>query len=145
MSSSLMRYDPFEELAALQRRFLNDDMIMPDVSANMPATDVYEKDGKLYVEASLPNFDKDDIDISIEKDNNLVIRAERHEKDEEKGKRYLVRESASSFYRAITLPERADKDAISADMVNGKLVVVIPMAEKKSDSRKIAIGSGHNE
>ncbi len=144
MSSSLMRYDPFEELSALQRRFFNDDMIMPDFNANMPATDVYEKDGRLFVEASLPNFSKKDIDISVDKDN-LVIRAEHHEEESEKDKKYLIRESASSFYRSITLPERADKDNISADMVNGKLVVTIPMAEEKTDTRKIAIGDGKKE
>lgn len=139
-----MRYDPFEELSALQRRFFNDDMIMPDFNTNMPATDVYEKDGKLFVEASLPNFSKKDIDISVDKDN-LVIRAEHHEEESEKDKKYLIRESASSFYRSITLPERADKDNISADMVNGKLVVTIPMAEEKTDTRKIAIGDGKKE
>ena len=52
-----------------------------------------------------------------------------------------MRESSNSFYRSITLPERADREAIKADMVDGKLVVTIPMA-KLPEPHKIAIGDG---
>ena len=138
--SNLIKYDPFEELSALQRRFFGDDLFMHDTMSNIPTTDVYEKDNNLVVEAHLPNFDRDDVDISIDGDT-LTINAERHEKEEDKDKKYIIRESASNFYRSITLPERADKSAIKADMANGKLVVTIPMAELP-ETRKIAIGSG---
>ena len=101
---------------------------------------VYEKDGNLVVEAHLPNYSRDDVDIQVDGDN-LVISAERHEKEEDKGKKYIIRESSSNFYRTISLPERADKDQIKADMVDGKLVVTIPMTPLPS-ARKIAIGDG---
>ena len=111
-----------------------------DAAVNIPTTDVYEKDGNLVVEAHLPNYARDDVDIQVDGDN-LVISAERHEKEEDKGKKYIIRESSSNFYRTISLPERADKDQIKADMVDGKLVVTIPMTPLPS-ARKIAIGDG---
>ena len=138
--SNLIKYDPFAELNALQRRFFGDDLFMHDAATNIPTTDVYEKDGNLVVEAHLPNFDREDVDIQVNGDD-LVISAERHEKEEDKDKKYIVRESSSNFYRTISLPERADKDEIKADMVDGKLMVTIPMTPLPS-ARKIEIGDG---
>ena len=138
--SNLIKYDPFAELNALQRRFFGDDLFQHDAAVKIPTTDVYEKDGNLVVEAHLPNYARDDVDIQVDGDN-LVISAERHEKEEDKGKKYIIRESSSNFYRTISLPERADKDQIKADMVDGKLVVTIPMTPLPS-ARKIAIGDG---
>lgn len=138
--SNLVKYDPFAELNALQRRFFGDDLFVPDNATNIPTTDVYEKDGNLVVEAHLPNFERDDVDIQVNGDN-LTISAERHEKEEDKDKKYLVRESSDTFYRMISLPERADKDKISADMVDGKLVVTVPMTPLP-EVRRVAIGSG---
>lgn len=138
--SNLIKYDPFAELNALQRRFFGDDLLLHDATANIPTTDVYEKNGNLVVEAHLPNYDRDDVDIQIDGDN-LIISAERHEKEEDKDKKYIIRESSSNFYRTISLPERANKDEISADMVDGKLVVTIPMTPLP-EVRKVAIGDG---
>ena len=138
--SNLIKYDPFAELNALQRRFFGDDLFLHDAATNIPTTDVYEKGGNLVVEAHLPNYDRDDVDIQIDGDN-LIISAERHEKEEDKDKKYIIRESSSNFYRTISLPERANKDEISADMVDGKLVVTIPMTPLP-EVRKVAIGDG---
>lgn len=138
--SNLIKYDPFAELNALQRRFFGDDLFLHDATTNIPTTDVYEKGGNLVVEAHLPNYDRDDVDIQIDGDN-LIISAERHEKEEDKDKKYIIRESSSNFYRTISLPERANKDEISADMVDGKLVVTIPMTPLP-EVRKVAIGDG---
>ena len=138
--SNLIKYDPFAELNALQRRFFGDDLFLHDAATNIPTTDVYEKNDNLVVEAHLPNYDRDDVDIQIDGDN-LIISAERHEKEEDKDKKYIIRESSSNFYRTISLPERANKDEISADMVDGKLVVTIPMTPLP-EVRKVAIGDG---
>lgn len=135
--SSLVRFDPFAELQALQRQFFGDDAFA-SVAAQLPTTDIYTNDDKeLVIEAHLPHFEEKDIDISIDKDM-LVISAERHEKEEDKSKKYVVRESSSSFYRRIRLPERADSEAISAHMENGVLRVTIGFKELPAP-KKIAI------
>lgn len=124
--SNLIRWDPFSELNALQKQFFGDNWMSPLKGINIPTTDVYTKDNRLTVEAHLPNFEQDDVNIQVD-DGALVISAERHEKEEDKSKQYVVRESSSSFYRRIALPERADSDKIEAHLDDGILKVTVPL------------------
>ena len=128
--SNLIKFDPFAEIQALQKQFFSDDWFSPIKSMQMPTTDVYtsKDDKELHVEAHLPNFNQKDIQIHVEK-GNLVIRAERHEQEKDKDKKYIVRESSSSFYRSIRLPEAADEDSIKAKMKNGVLTVTVAFKE----------------
>lgn len=136
--SKLVRFDPFRELDALQRQLMGEDWLMPVKSVSFPTTDIYTKDDKeLVVESHLPKFENDDIDIHVE-DGALVIQAEKHEKEEDKKRKYVVRESNSSFYRRIQLPERADADNISAHLEDGVLKVSIPLVVLPAP-KKIAI------
>lgn len=137
--SNLVRWDPFAELTALQKQFFGDDWMTPLKGVNIPTTDVYTKDNTLKVEAHLPNFEQDDVDIQVE-NKALVISAERHEKEEDKDKKYVVRESSSSFYRRIALPERADVDKIEAHLDDGVLKVSIPLTPLP-EPKKIAIAA----
>lgn len=138
--SNLMRWDPFADLTALQKQFFGDDLFTPTRGVNIPTTDVYTNDGKeLVVEAHLPNFDENDIDVHVE-NRALVIQAESHEKEEDKKKKYVVRESSSSFYRRIQLPERAVEDKIEAHMEGGVLKVRVPFKDLPAP-KKIAISS----
>ena len=138
--SKLVRFDPFSEIDALQRQLLGDDWIMPIKGLNFPTTDVYTNDdNELVVEAHLPKFDNDDINISVD-DGALIIQAEKHEKEEDKKRKYVVRESNSSFYRRIQLPDRADSDKIMAHLDDGILKVNIPLVSLP-EPKKIAIES----
>ena len=137
--SNLVRWDPFTELSALQKQFFGDDWMTPLKGVNIPTTDVFTKDNQLVVEAHLPNFEQDDVNVQVE-ENALVISAEKHEKEKDKDKKYVVRESSSSFYRRITLPKRADADKIEADLKDGVLKVHIPLAPLP-EPKKIAIAS----
>lgn len=137
--SSLVRWDPFAELSALQKQFFGDDWMTSFKGVNIPTTDVYTKDNQLQVEAHLPNFEQKDVNIQVE-DNALVISAERHEKEEDKDKKYIVRESSSSFYRRIALPKRADADNIKANLEDGVLKVLIPLTPLP-EPKKITISA----
>ncbi len=137
--SHLVKWDPFSELTALQKQFFGDDWMSPIKGVNIPTTDVYTKDNALVVEAHLPNFEQSDINIQVE-DNALIVSAERHEKQEDKDKKYVVRESSSSFYRRIALPKRADADKIEAHLDEGVLKVQIPLTPLP-EPKKIAIAT----
>lgn len=138
--SNLVRFNPFAELEALQKQFLGDDWLTPLRSGAIPSTDVYtENDKQLVIEAHLPNFDEKDITVSIDK-GAVVIQAEKRQKEEDKDKRYMVRETSSSFYRRIVLPEQADTDNGSASLDNGVLKVTVPF-RKLPAPKKIAINS----
>lgn len=137
--SNLTRWDPFAELSALQKQFFGDDWMSPLKGINIPTTDVYTRDNELIIEAHLPNFEQQDVNIQVE-DGALVISAERHEKEEDKDKQYVVRESSSSFYRRIALPKRADADNISAHLDDGVLKVAVPLTPLP-EPKKIAVSS----
>jgi len=52
----------------------------------------------------------------------------------------VVRESSSSFYRRIQLPERSDADRIQAHLDDGVLTVKVPL-QALPEPKKIAIAS----
>jgi len=87
--NKLVTYDPFAELSALQRQFFGDDALSALKGVNIPTTDVYTKDNELIVEAHLPNFNQEDVDIQVH-EGSLVVQAERHEKEEDKNKKYGI-------------------------------------------------------
>lgn len=137
--ANLVRWDPFAELTALQKQFFGDDLMSPLKGVNIPTTDVYTKNNEMVVEAHLPNFNQDDVNIQVE-NNALVISAERHEKEEDKSKKYVVRESSSSFYRSIQLPERANVEKIEAHLEEGILKIQVPLTPLP-EPKKIAISA----
>jgi len=127
--TQLVPFDPFAELQALQRSFFGDDLLTPVKRMAMPTTDVYTEDDKqLVVEAHLPNFEDKDVEVHVD-GNALVISAEKHEQEKDKSKKYVVRESSSSFYRRIQLPKITDVEKIDGDMKDGVLKVVVPFRE----------------
>ncbi len=137
--SNLVKWDPFAELTALQKQFFGDDWLSPMRSVAIPTTDVFTRDNSLVVEAHLPNFEQEDVNIEVE-NGALIISAERREKEEDNDKRYVVRESSTSFYRRITLPKRADADKIEAQLNDGVLKVSVPLTPLP-ESKKIAIST----
>jgi HSP20 family protein len=143
MMSNLVRWDPFAELSALQKQFFGDDWLTPFKGVNIPTTDVYIKDNQLKVEAHLPNFEQKDVNIQVD-NNALVISAERHEKEEDKDKKYVVRESSSSFYRRIALPERVGTDKVEANLDDGVLKVSVPLTPLP-EPKKIAIAASNKK
>lgn len=140
MAGSLSRFDPWAELSALQKQLFSEGLFGQG-RRSIPTTDIYtEDDSKLTVEAHLPGFADADIDIDVES-GALVIRAEKHEREEDKGKKYVVRESSSSYYRRIALPEQADEEAVQASFDDGVLRVTVPYKAVEAP-RKIPITKG---
>lgn len=132
MARNLVRFDPFAELNAIQKRFFEDGMFAPFQAMRRPTTDIYTEDDKtLTVEAHLPQFDEHDITLNVDQ-GALVIQAERHEKETDDKKKYVVRETSNSFYRRINLPEQADETKIDAHFAKGILTVTVPFKELPS-------------
>jgi len=143
MATSLVRFDPFAEFESLRKQFFGENWMTPFKGVTLPTTDVYEKENTLVVEAHLPNFDENDVDVHVE-NGSLVIQARQHESEEDKDKKFVVRESSSSVYRRITLPERAATDKIEAHLDDGVLKVTVPLTPLP-EPKKIAISSRTNK
>ncbi|NLI17997.1 MAG: Hsp20/alpha crystallin family protein [Actinomycetales bacterium] len=127
MARNVVRFNPFAELDAWEKRLFEGGF--PWRGAKLPTTDVYTRDDNtLVVETHLPGFGQDDISVSMDA-GALVIEAEKHEKTEETKKNYVMRESTSSYYRRIELPEGSDVDSIAAEFEAGVLKVTVPIRE----------------
>jgi HSP20 family protein len=88
---------------------------------------------------------KEDLNLSVDPDNNLVIEMQtKEEKKEDKEKRHFLRRefSTTQFKQMLTLPENVKKDAIGAKVENGILTVTLPKftpEEQKQLAQTIAI------
>ena len=107
---------------------------MPKANATAPAINVKETDKEYIVELAAPGMKKEDFDVNINHEGNLVIKMEnKHESNEEDKKaRYLRREfSYTKFEQTLILPEDVNKDKIGAKVSDGVLTVTLPKTVKE--------------
>ena len=112
---------------------------------SVPAVNICQSDKGFLVEVAAPGMVKEDCNVQIDEDNNLVISFEKKNESEEKDdkKTYLRREfSYTQFQRRMILPENVEKDNISAKVENGVLSIEIPIKDevKSPTTRQIEIG-----
>ena len=118
---------------------------LPKVNATAPAINVKESDKAYTVELAAPGMKKEDFNVHINDEGNLVIKMEQKQehKEEDKNTRYLRSEfSYSKFEQTLILPDDVKKEDISAKVENGVLTVGLPkmVEEKVKVSRQIEIG-----
>ena len=111
--------------------------------SQMPAfrTDIKDEGDHFLLEADLPGFQKEDIDLLLQ-DGLLTITAKHAETTENKDEngKYVCRERrVGSFTRSFNV-SGIQEDAISASYENGVLKLTLPkQGEPEPQSRKIAI------
>lgn len=124
---------------------LFDTDFMPKANCTAPAINVKESDKAYTVELAAPGMKKEDFNVHINDEGNLIIKMEQKQetKDEDKSVRYLRREfSYSKYEQTLILPDDVKKDAITAKVEHGVLTVELPklVEEKAKVSRQITIG-----
>lgn len=108
---------------------------MERANATAPAVNVIEHEDDYCVELAVPGMSKDDFQVHVDQNDNLVITMEKKEekKNDKKEERYLRREfSYSKFQQTLVLPEDVEKEKISAHVEHGVLTVELP--KRKSEA-----------
>jgi len=118
---------------------------MPKANATAPAINVKESDKGYTVEMAAPGMKKEDFNVHINDEGNLIIKMEQKQekKEDDKTTRYLRREfSYSRYEQTLILPDDVVKDKISARVEHGVLTVELPkqQQEQVKVSRQIEIG-----
>ena len=123
---------------------LFDTDFVPKSNYTAPAINVKESDKAYTVELAAPGMKKEDFNVHINDEGNLIIKMEskQEHKEEDKNTRYLRREfSYSKYEQTLILPDDVKKDDIKARVENGVLTVELPkvVEEKVKLSRQIEI------
>ena len=131
-------------LPSIFNDFFDNDWIVK-ANATAPAINVFETEKEYKVELAAPGMTKEDFNVHIDEENNLVISMEKKtenkeesNKDEKKEGRYLRREfSYSKFQQTMILPDDVDKEKISAQVENGVLNINLPkFTEQEKEKTK---------
>lgn len=116
-----------------------------NVADTTPRMNVIENKNDYQLEFSVPGLVKEDVQLTIDTDNNLVVEMIKENKNEHKdeNRHYLRREfSTEQFRQLIALPDDIHKEAIEAKVENGVLTVTLPkvtIEEKKQLAQTIEV------
>ena len=148
---SMVRFDPFNELATMQdrinrifgdaytRRF--DDGGLTQRGEWLPVVDIFENaNQEIVLKAELPGLAREDIDVRVE-NNTLTLRGERKRESEVKQEQYhRVERSYGAFTRSFSLPSRIDTEKVKAEFKDGVLSITLPVkAEAKPRHIDVAV------
>ncbi len=102
-------------------------------------TDIIDKGSQYVLEAELPGFAKEDLNIDIDGDR-LTISAQHTAENEEKNENFVRRErSYGSYSRSFDI-SNIKAEAITAEYKNGVLFLTMPKNDQAAEkSRRIQI------
>jgi HSP20 family protein len=106
----------------------------------VPAIDLIETKDAYLVRAELPGVDRDNIEITFEK-NVLTISGQKSALIDGKNEElrvFAAERVSGAFSRSLRMPEYIDGDRIAAEHKDGLLTITIPKAEV-AQPRKIEV------
>lgn len=137
--TSLIHWDPFKEMDALQNRLYSlVNRTTPATSSKeslsvaqwAPRVDIIEDEKGYLIKADLPEIRKEDLKVTVDS-GVLTISGERLLEKEEKSRRYhRVERAHGTFLRTFGIPEDADPSQVKAEFKDGVLRVTIAKDEK---------------
>ena len=126
--------NPFDSFERIMQRMSEE--FPSEVGGDGYPVDITEEEDRVLVDAELPGFKNNEIDVSIN-DDLLSIQAERTS-EEPKGRPYLHERHFTRVQRTFRLPSAVDPDSVQAVLEGG----VLHMEMNKSETarpRKIEV------
>ena len=106
-------------------------------AAYLPATDIFETDQTLTVIMEMPGVRKENVEINVE--NDVITVEGRIDFSKYDGIRPVYTEyNVGNYVRSFQLSSKIEQGAISAELKDGVMTLVLPKAER-AKPRKIAI------
>ncbi len=131
-------YDLFNVFHEFEKDFFN---TKPSHDLRSCKTDICDKGDKFVLEAELPGFSKDDINIDIKGDYLTLTASHKTEKeDKDDNGNYICRERTFGSYQRRYDISNVDADAIEAEYKDGILTLDLPKkAKTEPESRRLEI------
>jgi HSP20 family protein len=129
------RWDPLRDLLALHEQLGH--LVGTDAPGWTPPVDLYETAGEFVLSAELPGLTREQIEIHAE-DGRITIRGARTTtvgREISCEQYHRVERGHGSFSRTFALPEAIDVDAITADLRDGVLTIMVPKATNRAARR----------
>lgn len=139
----IRRFNPFWEMENMLRNLSNliDSTIEKDTEIQTdftPRVDIWQDDVNYYFEFELPGVNKEDIKLSVNDDNVLVISGEKKIDPNIENKTCCRSERTyGHFHRAFQLPDDVNTSKIKAKFENGVLTISVAKAEVKQPKEKV--------
>ena len=100
--------------------------------------EVTQTDGTITVNAAVPGFTADEIEISV-KGDVLMMSGKSEKREEKKDENVFYSDWESNrFFRQLTLPSEVDADNVKAELKDGILRLTLPKAVTK-EVKQIAV------
>lgn len=134
---AVLRFDPvrsFESLAKKMGDIVNefDKGVSVEFGSFAPRVDILEDEKKLYLYAELPGINKDDVKVTINDENILLIKGEKRRvyNEKENGKNQIRSErNFGEFSRSFMLTDNINIESIQAQFENGVLSIILDKKE----------------
>lgn len=124
---------------AIRRRNLMDSFFNDDLFTNFSYgsdIDIYREDSNYVVEADLPGFTKEDIDIQFKGDILSISASLNEEEEDTSNKNYFYRSRRSTHFEKQIRFKDVDGENINASYDNGVLKVTLPTKVNEEDMVK---------
>lgn len=124
---------------AIRRRNLVDSFFNDDLFTNFSYgsdIDIYREDSNYVVEADLPGFTKEDIDVQFKGDILSISASLNEEEEDTSNKNYFYRSRRSTHFEKQVRFKDVDGENINASYENGVLKVTLPTKVNEEDMVK---------
>lgn len=137
------------EFQSLVDRFFGDFPFFTEVQprlaalANVPAMDLYEKDGNYILELAVPGYEPGEIHAEVNAGTVTVTGSHVESTEKKDAKIYRKEIRKGSFARTVTLPQDIDAEKVDAKVEKGVLTLTLtplkPIAAKKIEIKGAAV------
>lgn len=101
----------------------------PSSPVAFPPVNLWEDDTNLYLEAELPGFRREDLEIFV-RERELTLAGSRPAPEPKQCAWHLSERALGKFRRTLTLPTLVDADRVEARYENGVLLLTLPKPER---------------
>ena len=107
------------------------------VCSSIPAMNIKETEDEYKVELAAPGIGKEDFNVHVNNDNEVVVSVEKKIDKEDKKEKYIRREFGyTQFKQTLILPDNIDKEHIEAKHTDGVLTIEIKKKNKEEDKKE---------